>query len=118
MVNPGQVGCVVFPGKTRFGCAGWSVGASRWADGGANSLPGRVPTMMQLYYQGWASHRVYYSLLAPLQGWGFVGGPNPGWRFALPWAIPFRPVGASEGLDLSPVGWEETRGRLSLHGAN
>ena len=74
--------------------------------------------MMQLYGQGWASHRVYYSLLAPLQGWGFVGGPNPGWRFALPWAIPFRPVGASEELIVSPVGWEETRGRLSLHGAN
>ena len=33
---------------------------------------------------------------------------NPGWRFALPWAITLRPVGASEGLNGYAVGREET----------
>ena len=48
--------------------------------------------------------------VAPLQGWGFRGGPDPGWRFALPWALSFRPVGASEGLIGYPVGREGARG--------
>ena len=45
---------------------------------------------------------VYYSPLAPLKGWGFVGSPNPGWRFALPLAIPFRPVGGFGRVDRVP----------------
>ena len=33
---------------------------------------------------------------------------NPGWRFALPWAITLRPFGASEGLNGYAVGCEGT----------
>ena len=59
------------------------------------------------------NHRLHGSPIihiAPLQGWIFLGSPNPGWRFALPWAITFRPVGASEELIFFAVGREGNRG--------